>query len=172
MSVLEEADIDSIDTTIRKHQLRWLGHVVRMPDTRLPKQVLYSELATGQRAPRGQKKRFKDNIRISLKQFNINSTSWEDLARQRNAWRKCLHEGAMFHERNLHRAATVKRQQRKERAAATTREAVPHPIPSTTYPCPHCTKVCGSRIGLFSHLRTHKKDPAGGPSYSTLSDRR
>ena len=169
VSVLEEANMDSIGTIIEKHQLRWTGHVVRMSDTRLPKQLLYSELTAGQRAPGGPKKRFKDNIKVNLKNFRIDSTNWEALAQDRAAWRARLHEGATFQEHNLHRAATVKRQQRKERE---TTKAAPHPNPSTSHQCPHCNKVCGSRIGLFSHLRTHKKDPPGGPSYSTSSDRR
>ena len=70
----------------------------------------------------------------------VYSTSWKDLARKHSAWRKCLHEGATFHERNLRRAATVKRQQRKERAAATTNQRgratshSQHHIPMPTLP--------------------------------------
>ncbi|KAJ3584283.1 hypothetical protein NHX12_014779, partial [Muraenolepis orangiensis] len=56
-SVLEEADIPTITATIAQNQLRWTGHVIRMPDSRLPKQVLYSQLVKGKRAPGGQKKR-------------------------------------------------------------------------------------------------------------------
>ncbi|KAJ8378667.1 hypothetical protein AAFF_G00237160 [Aldrovandia affinis] len=37
-SVLEEANIPAITATIAQHQLRWTGHVIRMPDSRLPKQ--------------------------------------------------------------------------------------------------------------------------------------
>ncbi|XP_062862816.1 uncharacterized protein LOC134324867 [Trichomycterus rosablanca] len=55
-SILEEADISTITATIAQNQLRWTGHVIRMPDSRLPKQVLYSQLAEGKRAPGGQKK--------------------------------------------------------------------------------------------------------------------
>ncbi|KAJ3614980.1 hypothetical protein NHX12_018549 [Muraenolepis orangiensis] len=54
-SVLEEADIPTITATIAQNQLRWTGHVIRMPDSRLPKQVLYSQLVKGKRAPGGQK---------------------------------------------------------------------------------------------------------------------
>ena len=35
-----------IEALIMKAQLRWIGPVVRMDDTRLPKMVFFSELAT------------------------------------------------------------------------------------------------------------------------------
>lgn len=28
--------------------------------------------------------------------------------------------------------------------------------PTTTHPCPHCTKIRGFRLNLYSHLKTHK----------------
>ena len=34
---------------LTKIRLRWLGHVTRMKDGRLPKDILYGELATGSR---------------------------------------------------------------------------------------------------------------------------
>lgn len=36
-------------------------------------------------------------------------------------------------------------------------------------PCPHCTRIIGSRIDLYNHLKTYK-DQGGGQSYSTTSD--
>ncbi|XP_063594818.1 uncharacterized protein LOC134771786 [Penaeus indicus] len=42
--VLARAGLPSVEARIRSSQLRWVGHVVRMPEHRLPKQILYSEL--------------------------------------------------------------------------------------------------------------------------------
>ena len=50
-----------------KAQLQWVGHVVRMDDTRLPKIVFFSELArTGARNIGRPLKRFKDGLKASL----------------------------------------------------------------------------------------------------------
>ncbi|KAI4825268.1 hypothetical protein KUCAC02_020955 [Chaenocephalus aceratus] len=52
----------------------------------------------------------------------------------------------------LEEERTARRQERRLRrntptvAVATT----------TTYTCPTCNMICGSRIGLFSHQRTHR----------------
>ena len=66
--------------SIEVAQLRWTGHVTRMPDERLPKKVLYGELQEGKRSQGGQKKRYKDTLKASLKDFNIPIESWEQAA--------------------------------------------------------------------------------------------
>lgn len=61
--VLQQTKMPSIDSLLTKAQLRWTGHIVRMEDTRLPKQIFYSELSEGQ-PPRGRPRlRCKDTLK-------------------------------------------------------------------------------------------------------------
>ena len=69
--VLKKANMQSVHTLLKLGQLRWTGHVTRMPDERLPKKVLYGELQEGKRSHGGQKKRYEDTLKASLKDFNI-----------------------------------------------------------------------------------------------------
>ena len=75
--VLARAGLPSIHTSLMQSQVRWAGHVVRMPEHRLPKRLFYSELKNGKRAQGGQRKRFKDTLKSSLKAFNVDVDSWE-----------------------------------------------------------------------------------------------
>jgi len=44
-TVLEGAEILCMYTPLKQRRLCWLGHVVRMDDDRIPKELLYGELA-------------------------------------------------------------------------------------------------------------------------------
>ena len=47
--VLSRAGLPTIYTLLRQRTLRWLGHVRRMEDGHIPKDILYGELALGRR---------------------------------------------------------------------------------------------------------------------------
>ena len=85
------AGTPSIHTLLQKAQVRWAGHVTRMPDDRLPKQLLYGELCYGKRSVGGQKKRFNDTLKKTLTSFNINVANWEVCAQDRPLWRSMIH---------------------------------------------------------------------------------
>ena len=46
--VIERAELPSVITTLRKVPTRWAGHVSRMQDLRISKQLMYGELSPGQ----------------------------------------------------------------------------------------------------------------------------
>ena len=108
--------MQSIHTLLKLAQLRWTGHVTRMPDERLPKKILYGELQVGKRSHGGQKKRYKDTLKASLKDFNIPTESWEQIAQDRTKWGGLIRRGAGEYEVKRINEAEQKRAQRKARA--------------------------------------------------------
>ena len=85
--------MQSVHTLLKLAQLRWTGHVTRMPDECLPKKILYGELQVGKHSHGGQKKRYKDTLKASLKDFNIPTESWEQIAQDRTKWRGLMKRG-------------------------------------------------------------------------------
>ena len=61
--VLRRANVDDIETKLVRSRLRWLGHLCRMDDDRVPKQLLFSELEHGSRPFGRPKLRFKDILK-------------------------------------------------------------------------------------------------------------
>jgi hypothetical protein len=72
-----------------------------MPDGHIPKQLMYSELSTSKRSAGGQKKRFKDYLKVSFKRFKIDTNSWEAIAQERPLWRSSITSGARKAEKQL-----------------------------------------------------------------------
>ena len=146
--VLRKAEMTSIHTLLKKAQLRWAGHVCRMESNRLPKMLFYGELTEGKRDQGGPKKRFKDSLKASLKDFGIQPEQWESAALNRNAWKTDIRRGASAHEAKRIVDAEFKRQERKRRAAAP-----PSAPANPTLVCQHCGCSFRARIGLISHQR-------------------
>jgi len=147
--VLERAELPSVITTMRKAQTRWAGHVLQMADSCIPKQLLYGELSRGGRKIGGQRKHYKDSLKAYLKDINIDVTTWENAASDRQAWRSMIHRGVLHSEFQRSNTAKEKRQTRKARAD----NAVNMPL---IHQCQTCGRDFHVHIGLISHLRTYR----------------
>ena len=88
--VLERAGLPTMYTLLRKRRLRWLGHVRRMEDGRIPKYILYGELASGKRSVGRPELRYNDACKRDLKALDIDTKSWEDTSADRSRWRSML----------------------------------------------------------------------------------
>ena len=77
-------------TLLWQRRLRWLGHVSRMDDGRIPKYILYGELTLGRRTTGHPRLRYKDVCVRDMKADDIDTMSWEGLAAQRTKWRSAL----------------------------------------------------------------------------------
>ena len=75
--VLRCASLPSTHVILMLSQLCWAGHVVCMPDHWLTKRLFYGELHQGKCSLGGQKKCYKDTIKVSLKAFDISINTWE-----------------------------------------------------------------------------------------------
>ena len=83
--VLKKAGVQCMYTVLKLAQLRWTRHIIRMPDVRLPKKtVFYRELQEGKGSQGDQKKRYKDTLKASLKDFEIPMGSWEQTAQEQS----------------------------------------------------------------------------------------
>ena len=67
---------------ICERRLRWLGHVRRMDKGRIPKDLLYGELAEGTRPVGRPRLRFKDVCKRDMKTCHINTNTWEACAEE------------------------------------------------------------------------------------------
>ena len=75
--VLGKAGLPSIQSMVMKSCLRWVGHIVRMDDGRLPRQLFYGERWEGKKSALKPKKRFKDIIKYYLKQSGLPVDQWK-----------------------------------------------------------------------------------------------
>ena len=80
-----------------------------MQDGRLPKDVLYGELASGTRRRGRPLLRFKDACKRDLGKFDIDQADWESLAGDRVGWRRLLREGGAVFDRGWLQALAQRR---------------------------------------------------------------
>ena len=144
LMVLDRAEMSSIEAIIIKNQLRWVGHVIHMDDHRLLKQLLYGKLSSGKHNTGRPRKRFKDYVKSYIIHTGIRPKKLEQEVSNRIKWQSLIQQAQISLEDQRREKMTAARARRK---ASSAQPATPGQFP--------CTRICRSRIGTISHLRTH-----------------
>jgi len=63
-----------INSLLVKRRLRWIGHVRRMDDGRIPKDIMFGELKEGKRKCGHPKLRYKDEVKRDLGGIDVEHT--------------------------------------------------------------------------------------------------
>ena len=142
--------IGGIECFLMQSQLRWAGHVLRMEGDRIPKQLMYGELNSGQRNVGRPLLRFKDKLKMNLTSANIAHRDFEQLASCRTEWRTACHQGI----RQFSVTEINKLRERREKMKVSS--SVPADLSLDLPSCIHCGLVCKSLAGLKCHLRLSK----------------
>ena len=97
------------------------------------------------------KKRFKDNLKASLKALDVDPGRFEEIAADRSGWRNAVKCGAQLAENDRLSRAVQKRINRK---AKPTSSVLPDPT-AASHVCNVCNKTFRAHIGLVGHQRSH-----------------
>ena len=102
LEVLDRANPTSIESMLIKAQLRWVGHVIRMEEFRMPRRLMYGELQLGKRNQGHPKLRYKDTVKANLQWCHIKPKELEGRAMDRLKWRASTHKAAANYEEARH----------------------------------------------------------------------
>ena len=148
--VLRRANMEGMEALLILNQLRWVGHVCRMDDHRIPKQLLYGQLKIGKRKPGRQKLRYQDAVRTNLSNINLDLRLWERQTAVRSQWRKALWTGVKkFNESQI--LKNEEKRANRKRSISSADDA------AASWQCGECGRICKSRIGLIGHRRIHNR---------------
>ena len=78
---------------IRTQRLRWLGHMMRMSDNRMPKKIFFGKIISSGQRRRGRPRRtWSDVIRCDMIAKNIYAGGrWYPKCQDRPLWRKLIY---------------------------------------------------------------------------------
>ena len=80
----------NLEETLRKNRLRWFGHVCRLDDSRLAKQVLKWVPKDGKRKRGRPRKNWRSTVEDDLEILDMTWEVAEEIAGDRTMWRSCV----------------------------------------------------------------------------------
>ena len=133
-----------------------MGHASRMSDGRIPKDILYGELAEERRSKGCPLLRYKDVCKRDMKAGGLDLDDLENMMKDRDTWRQTVKTCTSNAEEKRLRDAEEKRTKRKEAQSNTLASTTNEP-PLSSYICPYCRQEFRVQTALYSHLRTHHR---------------
>ena len=130
--IRSRAGIPSMKFMLLHRQLRWLDHVIRMPDSRLPHRVFYGQLKQDHKSVGGQKKRFTYHIESIIRKCNIPFSMLESSAFTTVTCRPTTAYRMSYFDAEYNRTTALTRNGRHQHAAAQ------RPLPGSAHQCPLC----------------------------------
>ena len=125
----------TIESTIMANRLRWLGHVMRMPEERMPKRMMFARLQTTRPAG-GAKQRWKDCVQHDLRAMGVED-GWSTLAQQRDKWHSATEKANSKWEAERNGKEKETYEQKKT---------------GIKVKCPHCPYLAKNERGLKLHF--------------------
>ena len=126
--ILSRTGTPSMYSLLSQRRLRWLGHVHRMNDWRILKDVLHEQLTTGE-----------------SKLIEIDPNNLEVARSDRACWRRTVKE--------VHRESRLETSQESWEETRTPQNN--STLPSSDFICAVCSRDCHSHIRLHSHTRRY-----------------
>lgn len=125
----------TIESMIMTNRLRWLGHVMRMPEERMPKKMIFGQLQTARPAG-GTRQRWKDCVQHDLRAMGLED-GWSILAQQRDKWHAATEK-----------AISKWEAERNEKE----KEAYEEKKSGAKIKCPYCPYMAKNEKGLKLHF--------------------
>ena len=140
--------IRKISSILTQRHLRFLGHLSRMSEDRLPKQLLVSAPVGSKRTAGEQKRRWSDLVSNDLKQCNL-SRSWREQAQERDSWRATIrHRVELLNKQAEDKEKACKDEQKRRRQQRLL-------VSESALHCNHpgCSVQARNQGGLTNHQR-------------------
>ena len=112
-----------IELVIRESRAKYVGHVERMADSRLPKILLHGETQKGARKQGGTEKTFRSVVKTDMQRLGIMQEDWQEMAQDRTKWRNAVVvDGRKFFMKNWWEEKRKKREERRSKRTESTSE--------------------------------------------------